>query len=118
MTRTLGRTAHSACAAVLVLVAAAGLAACGSDKEDRTAVAAAKCSMPVSEKAGFPEDSSPQNEAVEVEDLTDGRYRVRGRSSVVGEVTKAVDFVCEVAPDTSDKLRGFKVTRLDVMPID
>jgi hypothetical protein len=102
---------------VLVGVAV-GLACCASNDEDRAAIAAAKCSLPVSEKAGFPENSLPQYEANDVEDLKEGRYRVTGRSTVVGEVTKAVEFVCEVAPDDSDKLRGFKVTRLDVTPLN
>lgn len=117
MTRTLSRSARSACAVVLVLGAASGLAACGADREDRAAVAAAKCSLPVAEKAGFPQDALPQKEAVDVETLTDGRYRVTGRSTILSEVTNAVGFLCEVAPDRSDKLRGFKVTRLEVTPI-
>ncbi len=103
--------------AVVVSAALAfGLASCGSG-EDRAAVAAAKCSVPVSEKAGFPEDALPEYDAQQVEDLDEGRYRVTGTSTVVDGVSKTVEFVCEVAPDDSDKLRGFKVTRLDVKPV-
>lgn len=101
----------------MALCAAAGLAACSSDKEDRAAIAAAKCSLPVAEQAGFSKDSPHQNVGLAVKDLSGGRYRVTGRSSIVGEMTKAVDFVCEVEPDDSDRLRGFKVTRLEVTPI-
>lgn len=118
MTRRASSTARALSAIAVLLGAAVGLASCTSKDEDRAAIAAAKCSVPVSEKAGFPEDALPQYEAREVEDLKAGRYRVTGRSALVGEVTKAVDFVCEVDPDDSDKLRGFKVTRLEVTPVN
>jgi hypothetical protein len=58
----------------------------------------------------------PSTENVEVEALKEGRYRVTGRSAIVGETTRAVEFTCEVMPDDSDKLRGFKVTLLEVTP--
>ncbi|WP_433319753.1 hypothetical protein [Micromonospora chersina] len=79
-------------------------------------MASAKCALPVAQKAGFPEGSSPRREGIEVEDLGKGSYRLTGRSVLVGQQTSSVGFVCEVAPDASDKLRGFKVTRLDVTP--
>ena len=100
-----------------LLCTALSLTACGDDSIDRSAVAAAKCALPVAQKAGFPDDTSPQTDGVEVEDLKKGRYRVTGRSIIVGDETRAVDFVCDVAPDDSDKLRGFKVTHLEVTPV-
>ncbi|MDO7869551.1 hypothetical protein [Nocardioides jiangxiensis] len=113
----MNRIARRATACAITL-AALGAAACGADEPNRSRVAAAKCSLPVAEKAGFPQDSLPSTENVEVEALKDGRYRVTGRSVTVGEGTRAVDFTCEVAPDDTDKLRGFKITRLEVTPIN
>lgn len=110
--------ANAFCAIAVSLGVVVGLASCTSNHEDRATIAAAKCSVPVSEEAGFPEDALPHYEADEVEDLKEGRYRVTGTSTIVGEVTKAVEFVCEVAPDDSDELRGFKVTHLDVTPLN
>lgn len=104
-------------AASLLLCGALSLAGCGEGSGNRSAVAAAKCALPVAVKAGFPDDSVPQTDGVEVKDLHHGRYRVTGRSTLVGDTTRAVDFVCEVAPDDTDKLRGFKVTHLEVTRI-
>jgi hypothetical protein len=102
----------------LALGAALGLGACSSEAADRAAVASAKCSLPVAEKAGLPEDAHPRKDAVKVEDLGKGSYRVTGRMGVVGAEHGSVNFVCEVAPDDSNKLRGIKVTRLEVSPIN
>jgi hypothetical protein len=95
----------------LVLLVCTTAGSCST--HDRAAVAAAKCALPVAQEAGFPADSSPQQEAVEVKTLGQGGFRVTGRSARAGQ---AVSVVCEVAPDSSDKLRGFKVTHLEVTP--
>lgn len=95
---------------VVVLALAAG--ACSSG--DRASVAAAKCAKPVADKAGFPTSSSPRQDGIQVKELGHGRYRVSGRSEIGGQVAKSVSFTCEVTPDPNDRLRGFKITRLEV----
>ena len=105
--RTLGL-----CAAAFLLGETAG---CSTD--ERGAVASAKCSLPAAEKAGF--DGWFEKRDATVTDLGEGRYRVTG--VVVGppdEGARSADFVCEVAPDPSDRLRGFKVTHLEVTPLN
>lgn len=102
---------------VLLTCTTLNLVGCADGGGNRSAVAAAKCAVPVAEKAGFPDDALPRTDGVQVEDLKQGRYRVTGRSTIVGDVTQSVDFTCEVAPDDKDKLRGFKVTHLEVTPI-
>ena len=100
-------------AALFVAMAlAVSLGAGGCAKVDREAVATAKCSLAVSQKAGFDQDLTPL-QVVTVTNLGGGRYRVEGSASA-GD--KTVAYTCEVAPDASDKLRGLRVTRLDVAP--
>lgn len=101
-------------AAAVALVVAMATGACST--EDRAAIASAKCAQPVAEKAGFPEGSPPRAQGIEVEELGKGSYRVTGRYVSADERANSVSFVCEVAPDASDKFRGFKVTRLEVTP--
>ena len=84
---------------------------------DRAETAAAKCSMPVEEEAGFGVlRGDLPTMRVDVDDLGEGRFRVQGTVTKrgPGAQIRAADFVCEVAPDASDKLRGFAVTRLEV----
>ncbi|MGZ4560327.1 MAG: hypothetical protein ACXVXJ_05030 [Mycobacteriaceae bacterium] len=99
----------------------------GCSSEDRAAVAAAKCSLPVDQKAGFisqPVDAGdrygglPEKRAVEVTDLGDGRYEVTGQTVLqTDKGIRGADFDCVVSPDKRDKLRGFAVTRLRVGPV-
>lgn len=115
------RSATAAVFCAVVAVAAVGFAGCTADQADRSAVAAAKCSLPVDEKAGFsttPTGTTADKEGVTVTSLGEGRYRVTGQAVGHGENghVRAVDFTCEVAPDASDKLRGFKVTSLTITP--
>ncbi|WP_250003713.1 hypothetical protein [Actinoplanes sp. M2I2] len=91
-----------------------GAAGCSAD--EREAVASAKCSVPVAEEAGF--DDWFDKRDTTVTGLGEGRYRVTGVMLSRPEVARSVDFVCEVAPDPSDQLRGFKVTLLEVTPIN
>ena len=90
-------------------------AGCSVDVEDRSAVAAATCSLPVDEQADFAETetgATAEKEDVVVTSLGHGSYRVTGRPvghELDGHVRR-VDFICEVVPDSSDKLRGFRVT--------
>ncbi len=92
---------------------------CFSDVDDRRDVAQAKCSVPVDKEVGLYSEqaSSSRKDGVEVVALGDGRYRVTG--TVTGDadgMDESADFICEVAPDDSDKLRGFRVTNLEVTP--
>lgn len=99
----------------------------GCSSEDRAAVAAAKCSLPVDQKAGFvhqPVDAGdhrgglPEKRAVDVTDLGDGRYEVTGQTVIqTDNGIRGADFDCVVSPDKRDKLRGFAVTRLQVGPV-
>ena len=115
MKRPLGYSpARMLAATSMLLVVAIGSGACST--EDRSAVAAAKCALPVAQEAGFSDDSAPRQNALSVTDLGHGSYRVTGHASSGDDATSSVTFVCEVAPDTSDKLRGFKVTHLEVHP--
>lgn len=110
MTRPRRRWALAAIAAVTASL----LAGCGTDRAE---TAAAKCSMPVEEEAGFGVlRGELPTMRVDVDDLGEGRYRVQGTVTKVGPGNQVRDaeFVCEVAPDDSDKLRGFAVTRLEV----
>ena len=102
--------------AALGLGASMALAACGSDRAE---IAAAECSMPVEEEAGFGLLRGELPTIVVVDDLGEGHFRVQGTVTKrgPGDQTRTADFVCEVSPDDSDKLRGFAVTRLEVSAI-
>lgn len=96
-------------------------------RPDRAAAAAAKCSLPVDQKAGFINQSVdggdryggfPEKRAVEVIDLGEGRYEVTGQTVVQADNgLRGADFDCLVSPERRDKLRGFAVTRLQVSPV-
>jgi hypothetical protein len=95
----------------------------GCQTEDRARLAAAKCGLPLAEAVlgEDPMGAMPQRTGVQVKDLGDGRYRVTGMVLVEGSQSvtgggrrSGAGFVCEVTPDPSDELRGFKVTRLEV----
>jgi hypothetical protein len=107
----------------LVLLAIAGAAAGCGPNLDRAAIAAAKCSLPVDQRLGIPTSETAERSDVRVTDLGSGRYRVTGivlagRSGVPSAKRNGAEygtpFLCEVAPDPSDKLRGLKVTHLEV----
>lgn len=107
----------------LTLLVVAGLASGCGPNLDRAAVAAAKCSLPVDQRLGIPADETAERSDLRVTDLGQGRYRVTGivlagRSGVPSVTRNGAEygtaFLCEVAPDSSDKLRGFKVTHLEV----
>ena len=104
------------CTAILIAGMAAGCADAGPNRGD---VAAAKCSLPTKEKLADGVSTSTGRPvtytAEDVESLGMGKYRVTGTAAVDvdgdGQQTHYT-FACEVAPDDSDRLRGFKVTRL------
>ncbi len=121
MTPMKKRSARPGVICAVLAVVGVGFAGCAADQADRSAVAAAKCSLPVDEKAGFsttPTGTTADKEGVTVTNLGEGRYRVTGQAVGHGENghVRTVDFTCEVAPDASDKLRGFKVTSLTITP--
>ena len=100
----------------------------GCQTEDRARVAAAKCGLPVTEAvigaAEDPANAMPRNVDVEVTDLGEGGYRVTGmvlverpHSAGPRARTWGASFVCEVAPDADDQLRGFRVTKLEADPL-
>jgi hypothetical protein len=108
---------------VAVLLLAGVVSGCTGPNTDRAAVAAAKCALPVQQRLGVPADEDPATTGVHVADLGSGRYRVTGIILASGRGVPTIktdgrdygtQFLCEVAPDSSDTLRGFKVTRLDV----
>lgn len=109
--------------AVLAVIGLAGpvLAACADAVPDRRVVAAAKCTLPVSEEFGLDGDRRMYTRDGDVEDLGEGRYRVTGLATTGGPQDDDIvlgTFVCEVVPDSSDTLRGFRVTRLEVQRED
>lgn len=109
--------------AALAVIGLAGpvLAACAESVPDRRVVAAAKCTLPVSEKFGLDPDQRMVARNGEVEDLGEGRYRATGLATTGGPQDDDLvlgTFVCEVVPDSSDTLRGFRVTRLEVQRED
>ncbi|GAA1414386.1 hypothetical protein ACFQZ4_17180 [Catellatospora coxensis] len=99
---------------LVVLVAAVVLALSGcSAQPDPNAVAAAKCHLPLSQKLELSAEQRLSTGQVAVKDLGDGRREVWGSFSVTpgGRVG---GFVCVVAPDVGDKLRGLRVESLRV----
>jgi hypothetical protein len=94
-------------------------AGCGHSISDRERVAVAKCGLPASEKFGLTADQPVLLNGYAVRSLGGGRYRVTGvgnRDAGPGGSAEIGTFICEVAPDPTDKLRGFKVTSLVVKP--
>lgn len=97
------------------LLVTGGLVAGHKDAADRSEIAAAKCALPVIEKLGYDAEASIYPEAEEVAALGKGRYRVHG-SVADQDSGRSYSYVCEVVPDSSDRLRGFRVSRLKVDP--
>ena len=97
----------------LVLLAIAGAAAGCGPNLDRAAIAAAKCSLPVDQRLGIPTSETAERSDVRVTGIV-----LAGRSGVPSAKRNGAEygtpFLCEVAPDPSDKLRGLKVTHLEV----
>ena len=92
-----------------VLLTAGLMTGCGQHG-DRAAVAAAKCYLPVVKALHLRHNAAMDTSQVQVTGLGHGRYRVTGVAEAQGKAP--TDYTCEVAPDSSDKLRGFRVTRL------
>lgn len=86
------------------------LSGCGQGSADRAGVAAAKCSLPVAERIDKADPLQVQTSGAEVTSLGSGRYRVTGAADMIGGNSYSF------APDPSDKLRGFRVTSLQVKP--
>lgn len=107
MSRAHVRPYAAATAAVALLV----LSGC-SDDLDAAALATAKCTNAVHGDLGLPEsDTSLDTDEVFVQGSDPER-------TVTGQWThpaKGSDlFTCSVVPDPADKLRGLRVTRIDV----
>lgn len=100
----------------VAMVLFVSFAACSGAEPDRKSVAAAECQLPVSERLGLGDDQRIYSLGVVVDDLGAGRYRVKGTASFDGldGTKKEVPYTCEVAPDDSDKLRGFRVTAIEL----
>jgi len=97
-----------------MLMAALALAGCGGVDDRRSAIAVAKCGLPLAKRLNTDDPGQVGTSDVRVKELGRGRYRVTGLVSVAGK--SEVPYVCEVVPDPSDKLRGFRVTLLQVDP--
>jgi hypothetical protein len=105
--------------AVVPVLLVLALAGCGEDEPDRATVAAAKCGLPVEQELGPTGEEYVDQEVKEVTDLGEGRYRVTGTAAHLGlpdHDSARYEYVCEVSPDASDRLRGFRVDRLEVTP--
>jgi hypothetical protein len=104
--------------AVTVVLLAGGLATgCASIDADRAELAVAKCSLPVKEELGLANGQRMDTSQVQVQDVGDGRYRVTGLASYAKEGQEdrtESAYACEVEPDSTDKLRGFRVSALTV----
>jgi hypothetical protein len=98
---------------VVSLLLGTCLAACGEPETDAAAVAAAKCASAVHDELGLAEsDTSLDTSDVGVTG-DDAERRVEGRWQVSDGGSGR--FTCVVVPDESDKLRGLRVTDLDVL---
>ncbi|MEV4412967.1 hypothetical protein [Catellatospora sp. NPDC049609] len=97
---------------VAALVAVLAVSGCSAEP-DPNAVAAAKCHLPLSQHLGLTAEQRLSTGQVAVRDLGEGRREVSGPFSVTpgGRVG---GFVCVVAPDAGDKLRGLRVESLRV----
>src|SRR4051794_14787671 len=100
-------------ARVLCVVLGAALVACGGhSRPDPYAVAAAKCVLPLAERLNVPDGDQVEEQGVRVTDLGEGRRKVTGQVAKPGGSFHA--FMCVVAPDSSDKLRGLRIESLTV----
>lgn len=97
-------------ALVVTVIAAAGLAACGSESGPAE-FAAAKCASAVHDELGLTDGATVRTSDVTVEGDDDER-RLTGR----WEATDAGsgEYECVVVPDETDELRGLRVTLLEV----
>ena len=112
ISRTLFVVAGVVIAGVLL---AGGMVAGHRGAADRSEIAAAKCSLPVIEKLGYDAETPIYPQAGDVTALGQGSYQVYG--SVADENSgRSYSYVCEVVPDSSDRLRGSRVSRLEVEP--
>lgn len=93
------------------------LVGCGSSaSQDRAAeLADAKCMWPLAQGLGVPYTSQVQTSSVEVQALGHGHLQVTGKAQVLDGTP--LSYACDVVPDPSDKLRGFRVTRLRIVPL-
>ena len=100
----------------LALIALLLVAGCGNGTQDRAGLAAAKCSAPVAQRLDPSDSIQVQVQATDtqVTDLGNGRFQVTGTATVMGR--GLFSYTCDVVPDPSDKLRGFRVTELQVQP--
>lgn len=108
-------------AVTVVLLAGALTTSCVSIDTDRREVAVAKCSLPVKEELGLANGQRMDTSQVQVQDMGDGRYRVTGFASYAKEWQEdrtESAYTCEVEPDSTDRLRGFRVSALTVKHSD
>lgn len=71
---------------------------------------------PAREQLGHAQAGDVELRNTETRSLGRGRFRVTGDVvGVAGNQSKAT-YLCEVARDASDKLRGLKITKLQVVP--
>jgi hypothetical protein len=95
------------------------LAACGGASPNPSAVAAAKCGLPISQRLLPSEDQRVVTKRVTVRDLSGGRRQVTGIALTEGGAEgedggREREFTCVVAPDAADTLRGLRLESLDV----
>lgn len=108
-------------AVTVVLLAGVLTTGCVSIDTDRAEVAVAKCSLPVKEELGLANGQRMDTSRVQVQDMGDGRYRVTGLASYAKEGQEdrtESAYTCYVEPDSTDKLRGFRVSALTVKHSD
>ena len=90
----------------------------GGESVDTVELAAAKCGLPVYEELGDSDTRSVERDVMEVLDLGDGDFRINGTATVrKGQEVELFAYECEVTPDDGDS-RGFRVTRLEVDPLE
>jgi hypothetical protein len=85
---------------------------CTSHRDHAAELAAAKCGSALHDALRLSAfDTGPSRSKVRVSAISGGR-RVTGMFAESDGLARS--FVCEVAPDRFDKLRGLRVTRLDL----
>jgi hypothetical protein len=102
--------------AVLASLCLVAVSACASEESKTAELAYAKCGLPVYTELGDGEGQRVSRSQGQVEGLDGGRYRITGVATVMLDGDRAqtdYDYVCELAPDSSDE-RGFRVTSLQV----